>query len=55
VTPTESELLTSLHRIWIETRNPKDGDRFAKLIAELVRQDEKNRFPSFPEERGGKL
>lgn len=48
MTKTESELLTSLHRRWIETRSPADGDRFAFLVAELAKKDERERFPSFP-------
>lgn len=38
MTKVESELLTSFHRRWIETRDPKDGDRFALLVAELARK-----------------
>jgi hypothetical protein len=47
MTKTESELLTQLHRCWIETRDPRDGDRFSFLVAELAKKDEKNRYPSF--------
>lgn len=48
MTKTESELLTQLHRRWLETRDPRDGDRFAFLVVELAKQDAKNRYPSFP-------
>jgi hypothetical protein len=47
MTKTESELLTQLHRRWLETRDPKDGDRFSFMVAELAKQDAKNRFPAF--------
>jgi hypothetical protein len=47
MTQTESELLTALHRRWIETRDPKDGDRFAMFLDELRKKDEKERYPSF--------
>lgn len=46
MTPTESELLTALHRRWIETRDPKDGDRFSLFLSEMKRKDAKNRFPT---------
>jgi hypothetical protein len=29
------ELLTQAHRRWIETRDPKDGNRFAALVWRL--------------------
>jgi hypothetical protein len=44
---TESELLTALHRRWIESRDPADGDRFAFMVQHLRRKDEKERFPAF--------
>jgi len=50
MTKVESELLTALHRRWIETRDPKDGDRFSVFLAELTKRDEKERFPSFSPE-----
>lgn len=46
MTQVESELLTALHRRWIETRDPKDGDRFSFFLTELVKNDAKNRYPS---------
>jgi hypothetical protein len=47
VTPIEAELLTALHRRWIESRDPRDGDRFAFYVTELTKKDAKNRYPSF--------
>lgn len=47
MTPVENELLTALHRRWIETRDPKDGDRFAFLLSDMTKRDAKNRHPSF--------
>jgi len=47
MTQTESELLTALHRRWIETRDPRDQDRFAFFVAEMTKKDAKERFPSF--------
>jgi hypothetical protein len=49
MTKVESELLTALHRRWIETRDPEDGDRFAFYLAELTKADAKNRYPAFSE------
>jgi hypothetical protein len=46
MTQTENELLTVLHRRWIETRDPKDGDRFVFFVEELTKKDIKERFPS---------
>lgn len=47
MTETESELLIALHRRWLETRDPRDGDRFAFFLAEMTKKDAKERFPSF--------
>jgi hypothetical protein len=40
VEPDATELLTQAHRRWIETRDPKDGDRFAALVAALTKKSE---------------
>jgi hypothetical protein len=32
IPPDYSELLHQAHRRWMETRDPKDGDRFAELV-----------------------
>lgn len=37
VQPDLNMLLTQAHRRWIETRDPKDGDRFAAIVAEMTR------------------
>jgi len=36
IKPDLNVLLTAAHRRWIETRDPKDGDRFAALVAEMT-------------------
>jgi hypothetical protein len=38
VEPDVHELLLQAHRRWIETRDPKDADRFALLVAKLTKQ-----------------
>lgn len=38
VEPDLDQLLILAHRRWIETRDPKDGDRFAMLAAELSKK-----------------
>lgn len=32
VEPNWNQLLVETHRRWIETRDPKDGDRFADIV-----------------------
>lgn len=49
MTKTESELLDALHRRWIKTRDPADGDRFAFMVENSRRKDEKERFSGMPE------
>jgi hypothetical protein len=36
VEPDYHVLLMLAHRHWIETRDPKDGDKFAALVASLA-------------------
>lgn len=36
VRDTGSTLLVQAHRRWIETRDPKDGDNFSKLVLALA-------------------
>jgi hypothetical protein len=38
MTDVDLELLKQLHRRWLETREPKDGDRLADLISILARR-----------------
>jgi hypothetical protein len=39
VEPDYSELLKQAHRRWMETRDPKDGDRFADLVLRLAKEN----------------
>lgn len=42
VEPNYIELLKQAHRRWIETRDPRDGDRFADLVIVAVRNDQRS-------------
>jgi hypothetical protein len=44
VEPDYSELMKQAHRRWIETRDPKDGDRFADLVQAAAQQSPPRRL-----------